>query len=217
MRNMIIHNHSLQKRMKHSIELIWHRDTTGYKILSAIPANPKATIALSRETPERIVANGGKKIAYRPLEKHPCLFSEFAEIKQTARGVLAFVNKYGRLKGFGNYDPVPEILQAAQDMKLLLRKNNSRAVKVQNIRFNSTLDFDAQGKPSLILSPKTLLDGLWLQLGESLADGRTSSAMCLQCQTRFLAGPGTGRRLDAKFCSDEHRVLYNSRNRKGRK
>jgi len=26
----------------------------------------------------------------------------------------------------------------------------------------------------------------------------------------FEAGRGTGRRLDAKFCSDEHRIAFNS-------
>ena len=35
-------------------------------------------------------------------------------------------------------------------------------------------------------------------------------AKCRYCETVFLVGPGTGRRMDALFCCDEHRVRYNS-------
>ena len=54
-----------------------------------------------------------------------------------------------------------------------------------------------------------LLDALWLQLGQAL----TVSAkirQCEHCGNWFEAGRGTGRRLDAKFCSDEHRIAFNS-------
>ena len=33
---------------------------------------------------------------------------------------------------------------------------------------------------------------------------------CGYCNALFTAGLGTGRHLNAKFCSDEHRVLFNS-------
>jgi hypothetical protein len=32
---------------------------------------------------------------------------------------------------------------------------------------------------------------------------------CGHCGKPFLAGPGTGRRFDARFCCDKHRVLAN--------
>ena len=57
--------------------------------------------------------------------------------------------------------------------------------------------------------PASLLDALWLQLGQAV----TSEAhfrQCEQCDEFFVAGRGTGRRLDAKFCSDEHRIAFNS-------
>jgi len=33
---------------------------------------------------------------------------------------------------------------------------------------------------------------------------------CAHCGAMFEAGRGAGRRADAKFCSDEHRVAFNS-------
>jgi hypothetical protein len=59
------------------------------------------------------------------------------------------------------------------------------------------------------LRPATLLDALWLQLGQAV----TSEAhfqQCEHCGEFFVAGRGTGRRLDAKFCCDEHRIAFNS-------
>jgi hypothetical protein len=42
---------------------------------------------------------------------------------------------------------------------------------------------------------------------------RHRDAKCPQCGTKFKTGYGTGRRLDAKFCCDEHSALWNSRAR----
>jgi hypothetical protein len=57
--------------------------------------------------------------------------------------------------------------------------------------------------------PATLLDALWLQLGQALT-ADVQFRKCEHCTEFFVAGRGTGRRLDAKFCSDEHRIAFNS-------
>jgi hypothetical protein len=59
------------------------------------------------------------------------------------------------------------------------------------------------------LRPASLLDALWLQLGQALT-ANVQFRQCEHCGNFFEAGRGTGRRLDAKFCSDEHRVAFNS-------
>jgi len=59
------------------------------------------------------------------------------------------------------------------------------------------------------LRPATLLDALWLQLGQALTSD-VQFRQCERCGILFEAGRGTGRRLDAKFCSDEHRIAFNS-------
>jgi hypothetical protein len=60
--------------------------------------------------------------------------------------------------------------------------------------------------------PTDLMQALWFQLGHVLASN-VKMGTCLLCGQLFEAGAG-GRRADAKFCSDDHRVLYNSLNRK---
>jgi hypothetical protein len=59
------------------------------------------------------------------------------------------------------------------------------------------------------LRPASLLDALWLQLGQALT-ANVQFRQCEHCGIFFEAGRGTGRRLDAKFCSDEHRIAFNS-------
>jgi hypothetical protein len=54
---------------------------------------------------------------------------------------------------------------------------------------------------------------LALEAQVSLLKSRASGLAkheCLKCGETFLSGAGTGRRLDAKFCSDAHRIAYNS-------
>lgn len=46
---------------------------------------------------------------------------------------------------------------------------------------------------------------------KNISMGRlTKVCTCLHCGSYFQAGPGTDRRLDAKFCSDQHRKDFNS-------
>jgi hypothetical protein len=61
--------------------------------------------------------------------------------------------------------------------------------------------------------PTDLMQALWFQLGQVLASNIKLST-CLQCGQLFEVGQGSGRRADAKYCSDEHRTLYHSLNRK---
>ena len=63
------------------------------------------------------------------------------------------------------------------------------------------------------IMPTDLMQALWFQLGEVLASNIKLSS-CLQCGKLFEVGVGSGRRADAKYCSDEHRTLYHSLNRK---
>ena len=41
-------------------------------------------------------------------------------------------------------------------------------------------------------------------------DTGTIVKKCLSCEKIFEAGGNSGRRADAKFCSDQHRIKYNS-------
>ena len=63
------------------------------------------------------------------------------------------------------------------------------------------------------IMPINLMQALWCQLSQVLTSNIKLST-CLHCGQLFEAGLRTGRRADAKFCSDEHRTLYHSLNRK---
>src|SRR5262245_29585717 len=62
------------------IDFTWHVDTRGY-----------------RADGDRILPNGGKLRAYRPLEKFDTLFRKFIDECRSEKGVLDFVSKYGPL------------------------------------------------------------------------------------------------------------------------
>jgi hypothetical protein len=58
----------------------------------------------------------------------------------------------------------------------------------------------------------SLMDGLWLQLAANISGGAAFRS-CARCGELFETGPGTGRRADSRFCSDAHRIEFNSRKR----
>lgn len=64
--------------------------------------------------------------------------------------------------------------------------------------------------PKIKFYPANLLDALWLQVSQTFSRGDTAVRTCQHCDAWFVAGGTTGRRIDAKFCSVEHRTLFNS-------
>jgi hypothetical protein len=72
--------------------------------------------------------------------------------------------------------------------------------------------FDKRGSPRPVLKPTSLMSGLVWQLVNSVRAG-VKYRLCRECGVIFQVGPASGRRADAKFCSDEHRTLFNSRRR----
>jgi hypothetical protein len=52
-----------------------------------------------------------------------------------------------------------------------------------------------------------LIGGLWWQLTQKLS-GVAAIRTCQYCSAPFESGPGTGKHIDAKFCSNEHNVRY---------
>jgi hypothetical protein len=70
----------------------------------------------------------------------------------------------------------------------------------------------ATGVFKLKLTPPTLLDAIWLQLSQAITSN-ANLRQCRHCDGWFEAGAASGRRADAKFCSDVCRVEFNSRKR----
>jgi hypothetical protein len=72
--------------------------------------------------------------------------------------------------------------------------------------------FDKRGALRPVLKPQSLMHGMFWQLIHSVRGG-AQSRTCRQCGVIFEVGAGSGRRADAKFCSDEHKILFHSRRR----
>jgi hypothetical protein len=224
------------------ISLVWHRDPKGYRLLAAEAGVPDdveidhpvlghmrtPTTLLERVGgPPRIVRAGGKLVAYEPLSLFPSLYREFCDVTSSRR-LLDFVHKFGPLTDQGLQadvgDDVDFVLGHAQAMRDLLTVQSSRRrrelvtaaselVRAKLPMISPTLVIDSNAKRvRLGFVPQSLLGALWLQLGQALGSGASVRA-CQQCGQLFEAGPGTGRRLDALYCSKAHQIAYNSRKR----
>jgi hypothetical protein len=197
-------------------------------------ASAPITIAVPRR-PERIIRRGGELMPYRPLDKYERLYAVFAKDAVTPPGALEFVEKFGPLTRHGlnqnEGDDVRNIIAHATQIGRLLdafERGNKAEIertlgpKGRELRgsplssIEVTLAFDpAEHAPKLQFTAPNLLMALWFQVGQSLASG-TAVRRCQHCNVLFEVGPGAGRRLDAKFCSDNHRIEFNSRKRTSR-
>jgi hypothetical protein len=214
------------------IDFEWWRDEAGYRLVDPEPANPKPaihpvygfeiepTLLELIGKPQRVLPNGGRRIAYRPLRKFDRLCKGFASLK-TSADVLRFIQAYGPLTDRGFHpeqgEEVAYVLDHAAKFRGWLSGSSSNQLNewigkegAVFANLQACLRQDASGMLSLCILPKSLLGGLWLQLAAMLASGESIIRACGFCGRWFTAGPDTRRRLDAKFCSDEHRVAFNS-------
>jgi hypothetical protein len=179
------------------ITFTWHRDQAGYKLL------PETS-----RTPARIIGKGGSQKPYQPLEEFPALLRVFASIQKTPGGVLDFIEKFGRLTHDPKGESVPTVIGWAKLMEKRLLRLTGPQEDIPSNKLEAHLVADQDGI-HLEFRPSTLIDALWLQLGQELSGG-TRILRCMHCHQTFRAGPGTRRRADATFCCDEHRIRFNS-------
>ncbi len=144
------------------------------------------------------------------------------EYEQALQKMREFVKRYGRLTDDKKGDNVHLLLDEAGRMKHLWEtfKGRKQKLKLGSIftspsvpdDFKATVSLDPETRNiDIQLWPKTLLQALWLQLFYSLSRGGGELRECGRpgCTNTFSVGAG-GKRKDAKFCSKECRVLFNS-------
>jgi hypothetical protein len=220
-----------------SIDFSWHKDASGYRLEKKLLPGDEAPA-------DRIMPNGGERLSTRPMEIPDIyrIFANVDSAERLLEFVEKFgmlwnfedakqVRLYqdpdegSKLVKWDNIDdagmPVGIFLkQAALFHDALSLKTEGSE---QLAAFLKSIKIPKFGDLSLVpdrvfgarfqIRPLNLMDALWLQLGQVLASGIKLST-CLQCGQLFEVGAGSGRRADAKFCSDEHRTLYHSLNRK---
>jgi hypothetical protein len=218
------------------INFEWWKDSKGYRLVEAEPGRrpqrfthpvfghevEESGLARDWGKPQRVVPRGGKRIPHRPLDKFSDLFKSFSKIK-TSEDVLHFIQEFGPLTVDGlspdHGENVESVVQYAHAFDKWLRSTSVRGRKQlaswigsegqKFANLEASLVADSPGVIHLRVTPKSLLGGLWLQLAQNLASG-TDIRTCEHCGEWFEVGPQAGRRLDSRFCKDEHRILHNS-------
>jgi hypothetical protein len=203
----------------------WRRDSKGYRFEKILgPLKPLSDRVYSMKRELGVRRKGGQLRVYRPLAEVDTLYLIFAALR-TSEDVLNFVERFGSLTRYGESldkeggDIVRVVLDQAAFFRDWLRagsEKRSELAKKVNQRLNKISEgliasfvVDAKGMVRLQVTPYDLLGGLWIQLALKLS-GQTTIRPCLHCGHWFEAGIRSGRRADAKFCSDEHRIAFNS-------
>ncbi len=211
----------------------WGVDRKGYSLADADPPYPfdapvddrPPLLSSSYHKPLRIVGRSGDMKKIRPLEGRQTVFANFADIASLEKdklkfGVLDFVTRYGPLTEFGlnHYESVPDAIKHAQAIRsfIVAAGGQGRMANIvgpdgiQLSRINAAVVWDKKTKtPKFQLSPRSLLQALWMQLALALQSGIIARE-CPHCGVLFTAGPNTGRRGDSQFCSSDHQILSNS-------
>ena len=183
----------------------------------------------------RIVRNGGRLHAYEPA-KVASLLKKFMVIRSPQQ-LLAFVNSYGplTLEGFigdgeSFADSHRRTLWSLQDGEgieigleeasayrdLIANKGRTKFIAKRIEQYSMVYQFkvapDSRNRLRFVAEPRSLLDLLRLSIVQSLM-GASSYMQCRFCAEFFERGIGTSRRADAQFCSDQHRIRFNSQRR----
>jgi hypothetical protein len=200
--------------MQLTFDFKWYKHVGGYRLIPAKLHRGSVMDAHPDDIqPARIVSEGGALQRNQPLEIAN-LFEKFIKAAQSEEGLLEFVKKFGPLTHAGlrkGGEDVPTIIDAAKEMSEVLRRRTT-AIPLEPL--NVMIVTDDEGRLRLKVSPKCLLDALWLQLAQ--ASGSATFRECRNCGDPFVAGVEGNRRGDAKFCSDQCRVKHNSLQRSRR-
>jgi hypothetical protein len=189
-----------------TLDFTWYRDPKGYRLIpDKVPRLRKGQsimdVPIAELEPARIVRNGGDLQSYRPLEHFPALASQFAQMATSETGVLRFVERFGPLTHDGLSEKGELVFKVMDEAQAMLWPGGTRLMKKLYASISLIGD-----EVRLKVRPACLLDALWLQLAQT----NTRAKQCPQCRKPFLIGVAVRRRKDARFCSDECRIKFNS-------
>ena len=211
----------------------WFRHKDGYRLVA------KRSLPEGQPPIDRIIANSDDRVSYR-VDKIDLLYKQFAGVDTPHKlldfvnlfGPLSddgpdfcFLDDSELINVGGPYEgqSVSECLNHAKMFQTLMTYRDkgqqhlaryfrspqySHSSKLGALG-NVILQTDASGEVHLRIEPRNLLQALQLQLGQVLA-GERNFRPCQYCGQWFECGAGAAKRADAKFCSDDHRITFNS-------
>jgi hypothetical protein len=220
------------------IDFEWFRNKKGYRIVPFNSLNRRWERSKGNDV-NWIVPNGNQDdaIKYRPFGGGGDICTTFASVR-SPHELLRFINVHGLLTwggslitndpNFENFppgEPVPLGLAEAEMFRELLKLQalgNSRNIASHlESKIAGFVGGGQAGRVEILpdsergirlkVTPPTLLGAMWYQLALKLSDAVLR--MCPVCHRVFEVGRGTGRRGDAKFCCNEHKVEFFNRNR----
>jgi hypothetical protein len=175
---------------------------------------------------QRIVRNGGTLVPYQPSNNLNEILFELLNTAPTPKGALDFVNRFGPMTKAGWFhenwgESVTTTIDHIRRMNSLISAWPTHGDNTAIGQILGADGFSFIGKPEIRIiydQPKktpliqvtfeNLGTLLWAHLFELLTSKDAVLRRCAQCNGLFLAGVGTERRLDAKFCCDAHRALF---------
>lgn len=212
-----------------AITLYWWKDASGYAVVRK-PTTQKiaGSGAFGAWDEDFIVGKSGRWVPSEPLKDFEgLLYREFVRIDKIDSALL-FVSRFGPLTRDGlseQGEPAQEVIRQALIMWRYLELGFKRRSLLLDMlspigqplgKIDVSLAPNRRSsKAELRFSPENLLTGIWLQFGQA-ASGGMKIRSCGHCGSLFEAGPGSGRRLDAKFCCDEHKIAFHNLARAGR-
>jgi hypothetical protein len=175
---------------------------------------------------DRIVRRGGELVTYRPFDKVDGLFRVFAGLARTREGLLDFVQRFGPLTPGGNNFLGEDVqigiilgnfmnflLSASPEQRIERLRQMSDGDGLHCTRAEVLLTVSAvTGRPQLKFKVNSLMSALQLEFAQALSSGE-DVRQCAFCGEWFEAGPSARRRRGTKFCSDDHRIAFNSQKR----
>jgi len=223
-----------------SIDFHWYKDASGYRLVKAgslpggkppadriVPNGGERVLMRPMETADiyRVFAhvNSAEKLL-EFVEKFGLLGNYEGEQLEVGGHYRDPVDG-SELINLDSYEgmPVGKYLEQAALFDELLRRKAEGSEQLAAFLKSTGTPVTSLGHLHLIpdkvlgarfqIAPANLMQALWFRLGQVLASNIKLST-CLQCGDLFEVGLGSGRRADAKYCSDEHRTLYHSLNRK---
>ena len=211
----------------------WHVDQLGYDLVEEPAAKPGKSILTSKIPGWHLVRKGGPLREYWPLEDHPALFRQFADLSTEPEGLQEFANRYGLLGWSPHVEPPVEsedcnlwrehVQSFRGGIELIDSGRRSEAIRglneVRNPWMGIWID-DGPGvkKPTMRIVPKTLIGAMRLQFAGEITE-EMEFRKCRACPKWFVIGPGLGytpaRNTRRKiFCSDRCRVAWNRHKRR---
>ena len=186
------------------VEFSWKVASNGYTL-----SPPHSDEGHETELQGRIVPLRGPTHQTKPFDKFPGLFRQFAAMEATPSGALHFANKFGLLQAEEPGSALTVWLeQRAHFAELVVNSdtpssNGRRADALNSLNhiLRSQMSTEISAVGGIVVKPHSLLAAMAFQLGLWFEVGDNRIGQCAECGTTWEFGPGTGHRVNRRYCS----------------